>query len=312
MVLNCSKMTDEKYDKARKQQSQNRTLFLVFFAFVGIAAWYILNNASKRQQLKQASLNKNEPVVLKVPPAQSMKSLVAEVQELDAAVRKIKASGVMPMETDPEALVATKKLQEATRRLLGARYGHEEPYRVEIILEFQDTIPDFEEKGKDGSILLEMAPSRLQPHSIFSFLEVARQYKGGAFHRIANHVLQVMVKGNFPHLAFQEYSEEYPHKERTVGYAGRPSGPAWYVSIMDNVKNHGPGSQQDKNPYEADSCFGRVIRGYDEEVQRIRKVPGNGFLDDRKKHVLIKEMKILVPGDGPDAVDGYVEWKEEL
>jgi hypothetical protein len=28
--------------------------------------------------------------------------------------------------------------------------------------------------------------------------------------------------------------------------------------------------------------------------------------------VLIKEMIIMVPGEGPDAVDGYVEWKEEL
>lgn len=302
-------MTDEKYDKARKQQSQNRGLLLVFFLFVAAAAWYILSNASERQKLK--TLKSAVVPVLKVPPAQSMESLIKEVEELDAQVRRIKATGVI-METDEESLAATKKLQEATRRLLGARYGHEEPYRVKVVLEFQDTIPDFDEKGADGSILLEMAPTRLQPHSVFSFLEVARQYKGGAFHRIAGHVLQVMVKGNFPHLAFQEYSKEYPHKERTVGYAGRPSGPAWYVSTQDNVRNHGPGSQQKENPYEADSCFGKVIEGYDDEVQRIRKVPGQGFIDDKKKHVLIKEMKILVPSDGPDAVDGYVEWKEEL
>lgn len=195
-------MTDEKYDKARKQQSQNRGLFLVFFAVVGVAAWYILSNASERQ--KQKLLNVPVPV-LKVPPAQSMDSLIKEVEELDANVRRIKETGVF-MEQDEVGLTATKKLQEATRRLLAARYGPEEPYRVKVVLEFQDTIPDFEEKGKDGSILLEMAPSRLQPHSIFSFLEVARQYKGGAFHRIAGHVLQVMVRGQFPHLAFQEYS----------------------------------------------------------------------------------------------------------
>lgn len=103
-----------------------------------------------------------------------------------------------------------------------------------------------------------------------------------------------------------------PHKLGTVGYAGRPSGPAWYVSILDNTKNHGRGTQQDHNPYEADSCFGRVIDGFDDEVQRIKKMPGNGFLGDKKKHVLIKDMEILVPGTGPDAVDGYVKWKEEL
>lgn len=103
-----------------------------------------------------------------------------------------------------------------------------------------------------------------------------------------------------------------PHKLGTVGYAGRPSGPAWYVSILDNTKNHGPGTQQKHNPYEADSCFGTVIHGFDDEVQRIKKMPGNGFLDDKNKHVLIKDMDILVPGTGPDVVDGYVKWKEEL
>ena len=309
MALNCNKMSDNKYEKARKQQSQNRCLLFIFGLFVAAAAMYILNNASARQRAK--AQQQGAVPVLKVPPAPSMDLLIKEVEELDAEVRRIKATGVI-METDEESLIATKKLQEATQRLLAARYGPEEPYRVKVILEFQDTIPDFVEKGPDGSILLEMAPTRLQPHSVFSFLEVARQYKGGAFHRIAPHVLQVMVKGNFPRLAFQEYSNEYPHEKGTVGYAGRPSGPAWYVSIQDNVKNHGPGSQQKENPYEADSCFGKVIEGFDDEVQRIKKVPGSGFINDPKKHVIIKEMKILVPGDGPDAVDGYVEWKEEL
>jgi hypothetical protein len=79
---------------------------------------------------------------------------------------------------------------------------------------------------------------------------------------------------------------------------------------MDNSRNHGPGSQQKKNPYEADSCFGKVIRGFDDDVQRIAKIPDKGFINDKKKHVIITKMRILVPGSGPDAVDGYVEWKE--
>jgi hypothetical protein len=193
---------------------------------------------------------------------------------------------------------------------MAARYGPEEPYRVEVVLEFQESIADFKEKGADGTILLEMAPSRLVPHSVFSFLEISRQWQGRGFHRIANHVLQVQTSGKFNNLAFQEYSPEFPHKKGTVGYAGRPSGPHWYVSLIDNSRNHGPGSQQKKNPYEADSCFGKVIRGFDDDVQRIAKIPEKGFLNDKKKHVIIKKMRILVPGSGPDAVDGYVEWKE--
>jgi len=236
-------------------------------------------------------------------------ALVQEVERLDAEVRQIKAS--LPeghfMETDLKGVDASKRLQDATRKLLKARYGAKEPYRVRIDLEFQPTIPDFEKDGgKDGHILIEMAPSELQPHSIFTYMEIARNYKGGGFHRIANHVLQVQVRApGVQHLAFQEYSPEYPHKKGTVGYAGRPSGPAWYVSLLNNVRNHGPGSQQKANPHEADSCFGTVIEGFDTDVQRISKVDGNGFLGDHKKWVLINKMQIFVPGDDGE----YVEWK---
>jgi hypothetical protein len=304
-------MTDEKYDKARRQSLSKRILLAIILvaAFALAVVWVNAKEAVKQARGKLLPVH---PIpVLKLPPAipELTASLIKEVGDLDAEVRRIKQTGVI-METDEESLKATKRLQDATRLLLEARYGPNEPYRVKVILEFQDTIPDFAEKGADGSLLLEMASSRLQPHSVFSFLEMTRQWKGGAFHRNAPHVLQVMVHGNFKQLAFQEYNSKYPHEKGTVGYAGRPSGPEWYISTIDNTENHGPGSQQEENPYEADSCFGKVIEGFDKEVLRIKKMPGKDFLDDPKKHVLIKEMCILVPGTGKDAVDGYVEWKE--
>jgi len=110
-------------------------------------------------------------------------------------------------------------------------------------------------------------------------------------------------------MPFQEYRDEYPHKEGTVGYAGRPSGPEFYISIEDNTRNHGPGSQQKKNPFEADSIIGTVIEGMDDVVPRIHKMPGHEFILDKKKWVLIKKMAILVPSDGPNAdKDGYIEF----
>lgn len=45
-------------------------------------------------------------------------------------------------------------------------------------------------------------------------------------------------------LAFQEYSKKYPHTKYTLGIAGRPGGPDFYVSTEDNTYNHGPGGQQ--------------------------------------------------------------------
>ncbi|KAL7559056.1 hypothetical protein ACA910_018411 [Epithemia clementina (nom. ined.)] len=261
--------------------------------------------ADQRQEQQQ----EQQQQVLKKSKSDSEPLLVQRVQVLDHEVRQIKAS--LPagsfMETDEKGVAASKRLQDATRLLLAERYGDREPYRVKVGLKFQPSNPTTAEQGEDGSFVIELAPSTLQPHSIFTFLEIARHWseKKGAFHRRANHVLQVMVRGNkVPHLAFQEYSKEYPHQKGTVGYAGRPSGPAWYVSIQDNTDNHGPGSQQQANPYEADSCFGKIVEGFQTTVlDRVTKMPGSGFLE-ASAHVLIDSMTILVP-----KVDGeYEEW----
>ncbi|KAL3810020.1 hypothetical protein ACHAXA_006135 [Cyclostephanos tholiformis] len=231
---------------------------------------------------------------------------------LEARVREIKKTGVI-MEVDEESLKMTRKLQEATREVLKLRYGDfgSKNYRVELILEFQPSIPDYAEKGKDGSIIIEMAPISLVPCSVYNFMEIARTWKSGAFRRNAGHVLQALARSNVTEsMPFQEYSEEYPHKKGTVGYAGRPSGPEFYVSIADNSKNHGPGSQQKKNPYEADCIIGTVVKGMEDgTVARVHKMPGQGFLSNKDDWVLIRAMRILVPGDGPD---GYVEFSKPL
>jgi len=39
-------------------------------------------------------------------------------------------------------------------------------------------------------------------------------------------------------------------------FSGRPGGPAFYISTVNNVQNHGPASQGSGT--EADSCFGKI------------------------------------------------------
>jgi len=309
---------EEKYAKARRQSRGGLLVVVAILVVCAGLASYLRHNKRKQSRPQAGgspSLRQNDELGF-TPPAKKKTKSIAKLQDqvvaLDEVVRDIK-SQVDIFETDKTAQKAAKQLQDATRELLVAMYGAREPYRVHVELEFQPTIPDFAEKGKDGHFVIELAPSRLVPHSVYTFLEIARQWNlnGGAFHRIAGHVLQVMVKTRkIKHLAFQEYSPEYPHKERTVGYAGRPSGPAWYVSIQDNSRNHGPGSQQKHNPYEADAAIGRVIEGYEESVLRITKVPGSGFLGDTKKHVIIKSMTIMVPDSNSNEDDEYVKWIE--
>ena len=271
------------------------------------------------------------PAGLLLPPTQQQQqqqqqtNLCEPVEQWDAKVRAIKAK-VDIFETDPTAQDAARQLQTATRALLAHVYGPREPYRVVVDLTFPTVVPDYQAKGSQGRFVIDMGPSALIPHSVYTFLELARQFQGGAFHRIAPHVLQVRMSKikddpasnphpyphTIEHLAFQEYNPAFPHRKGTVGYAGRPSGPAWYTSIQDNTRNHGPGSQQQHNPHEADALFGTIVEGFEETVLRIATVPGKGFLSNSDHHVVINSLTILVPADddvSSSAEKVYTEWQ---
>lgn len=56
----------------------------------------------------------------------------------------------------------------------------------------------------------------------------------------------------------------------------------------------GPGSQQKKNPYEADSLFGRVVQGMEDVVPRIHSTPQTSWLD-KVNQIAIPKMTILIP-----------------
>jgi hypothetical protein len=74
-------------------------------------------------------------------------------------------------------------------------------------------------------------------------------------------------------LAFPDYSEEYPHMEWTLGFAGRPGGPDFYINLDDNTELHGPGGQyQHALEEQGDSCFGRIKTGQ-EFIQQLENHP---------------------------------------
>ena len=94
--------------------------------------------------------------------------------------------------------------------------------------------------------------------------------------------------------AWQEYSPEFPHVQYTLGYAGRPSNnAAFYISLIDNTRNHGPASQGSAS--EADSVIGKIK---DKEsiavVKRMSKqkggAKGSGFISDNTKFIKILSM----------------------
>jgi len=214
----------------------------------------------------------------------------SELEHLEAIARNrvtlLKQEGLV-MEKDKTAVEAISKLQEVTQKLVMARYGkfsrggpNNRTFIIEMEVQFPRKMLDIEEQGTSGVIVVETAPLHLVPHSVLLFLEMASHWRGGAFTRNANHVLQARPQAPHAGLAFQEYSPEYPHKALTLGFAGRPGGPGFYISKTDNRIVHGPGSQGSNT--EADSCFAKVLTGLD-VVARLGSVWGKsefGFNSD--------------------------------
>jgi cyclophilin family peptidyl-prolyl cis-trans isomerase len=88
------------------------------------------------------------------------------------------------------------------------------------------------------------------PYTVNFFLEQVSRglFDGSSFHRNAGHVVQGGPTPNHTNkgtnlnrpfhdaglvsVGFQEYSAEFPHVKYTLGYAGRPGGPDFYVSTV--------------------------------------------------------------------------------
>jgi hypothetical protein len=132
---------------------------------------------------------------------------------------------------------------------------------------------------------IEMAPIKYVPHAVHFFLEQVGHglWNGSSFHLNRHHVLQVGPSSpehrerfremELDRLAFPEYSPHYPHHRWTLGYAGRPGGPSWYVNKIDNRADHGPHGQEHHALSEyADPCFGKVVQGF-ATLERVFRDP---------------------------------------
>lgn len=226
------------------------------------------------------------------PHAELRKKVLHSLQGL----RKKRKDGVI-MEMDEIARVEIEMAQALIRQLIVKEYG-KGPFRVHIVVRFPD--------GFRGAIKVDLAPIEYVPYSVWYFLELVKGFKEGAFHRLA-HVAQgylhcykdsedICGQG----LAFQEYDKRWPHVKDSLGFAGRPGGQggAFYISIIDNTNNHGPGTQGSAT--EADSCFGRLVSLDDESMDVLRRLKlldapsgGNGFIEDSKKWPIIERVVLI-------------------
>ena len=219
--------------------------------------------------------------------------LSQEIQALEKRIMDLKQSGIV-LEHDPQASILTKELQKSAREVTELRYGLG-PYYIEVSLSFPDAMLEAEHIKQMQTFLIETAPLEYVPYSVYMFMEVARKFSSGAFHRNAGHVLQALVRKNRKSMAFQEYDPRVPHRKYTLGYAGRPGGPAFYISTEDNTRNHGPGSQGSET--EADGCFGKLADTHSIGIATLMKEqPGagkSGFITPRSNWISITGMRVI-------------------
>jgi biopolymer transport protein ExbD len=244
-----------------KQSSSRRPLLLILslVAILSCAAFFLTPHDSnnnlpnlqqqQQQQQKQQHEPPQQPFQLEVPAAPDLSALTEEFTAQERTVRKMKSELKRRdppewMEADEHGMIETKELQRLSLALLRAEFGPSPPDGRRRIV-FHLSFPSNIEGPPTETLEILMAPDSSNPYSVLKFLSYAKHWTHGAFHRKAGHVLQAKIADAFSYggtkgdasLAFQEYNPAFPHKKGTLGYAGRPSGPSFYISTQDNSKN---------------------------------------------------------------------------
>mmetsp|Transcript_10518 Transcript_10518/g.15789 ORF Transcript_10518/g.15789 Transcript_10518/m.15789 type:complete len:352 (-) Transcript_10518:19-1074(-) len=271
---------------------------------------------TKMMQLQQhydrmkETMNKNEGNLRKqLEDAKTAKANGA-AKKTEEDKNEVKNLRTTVTEMNSRIAAMQNEIQRHSKHDVLEQFG-EGPYQVEFTLEFPLTEDGEVEEGPTVFVA-EMAPLDLMPHSVHLFLEWVGHdlLAGSSFHRNARHVIQAgpspyfansgtnvrkgYVENRLTSVSFQEYSPEFPHVKYTMGFAGRPGGPDWYVSTMDNTSNHGPGGQASYAlASEADPCFAKVISGFD-AVDRVHEgAVKPGWYNGLEKNVGIKKVRLL-------------------
>jgi cyclophilin family peptidyl-prolyl cis-trans isomerase len=307
--------------KSKSFSSSSRIpFFFIGFILVGMGAIYTsretVNSAAEQvlildrnRQLMDDQVKKAEKelIVLK-REISAIDLMIEKEQSLDVANKNMRVSNYRALhemntlqnrlkEEVKQADSLKHKVQVASLEEVNQKYGSG-VHHVEIELIFPD------KKEGPTKFVIELAPTELVPHAVQTFLEMVSTglLDGCSFILNALHVIKAAplpydgssakekAKAFSEHglesVAFKEYSEAFPHKKYTVGFAADGS-PSFYINTDDNSGIH-----------VGDPCFGKVVSGFD-AIKRLENSPTrNGIWFERR--IGIKSAKILeqikIPG----------------
>jgi cyclophilin family peptidyl-prolyl cis-trans isomerase len=233
-----------------------------------------LKEASKSQKLMEREIQKLEKTKKALEHEIRMASELKEGETLGAGHHYDIVEGIENRHEVLKEKIATLRsyIQEESHREVLEKYGPG-PHKVKMTLRLPQT-------DEIKSMVLEMAPLDLMPHSVHVFLEMISHrlwdnnvfwHHPGVTHVVTattiqyqsgeprNHHFQQLRLGG---VSFAEYTDAYPHEMYTVAFAGR--GPDFYINTKNNSKSHAPGTQAHHAlDDEADPVFAKVVEGKD-------------------------------------------------
>eukprot|EP01082_Thalassiosira_pseudonana_P001057 g1654.t1 g1654 contig10:2519764-2521807(-) len=257
---------------------------------------------TKQSLLKQIDTTHNE-LETAVEDVEKFRAVIDGKEELDSVM--VKREGALWKRIE----LLEERIQRESLREAVEWFG-EGLYRVEIELEY----PQMTEGTDPPSwplirkkITIETAPLKEMPHSVNLFLQQVHHHlwDGTSVVKNPKHIMQFgpwLADGNevdhfdqflergLDKVSFQEYSTSSPHIQWSVGFAGRPGGPDFYINKIDNSVLHGPGGSTAEHDLhnEADPCFGKVVEGT-EVVNEIDRIP----VDADKGYVMLHPVKVV-------------------
>lgn len=307
----------------RKRTKIRPVWYIVLIFFVIVYIVFCSHNMLTRQQHTMHSISVNHTQSMEHSHRKSISNLtlnnilpkshhcnktffldkyIQRIEELKFQVKNMRKSGTI-MSRNLTAVSLTTRLQNITRSFLLCKYG-QNPYIVEMKIRFPQLMITENNISKITRIIsIELAPIDYLPYAVFTFLEIVRTFKSGSFHRNAGHVLQSEVKADFKGgVVYMEFDRRYPHVEYTMGFAGRGGGNAFYINIVDNTLNHGPGTDRGGKDPEADTPFGRIVAGHD-VVELMKKQKGTGkmgFVKNNDYIIRIESLRLAATGEETD------------